>query len=727
MKATRVRSRLLTAAPRLRLSAAAVLLASLALIGSAPAAGSSPNIRAPADVIVGEAEGHVDLTVTLSAPSASPVAVNYATADSSASAGSACESDYVPASGTLNFAPFQTSATVQVQILDCPNSEGFEAFRLTLNSPVNGVISRAAGEVAIVDNDNVVATPAIVAGDAVVDEKDGFALVPVLLGGPGGEASNSTVTVDYTTADGSASAGSDYTAQSGTLTFAPGQTAKTVAVPIADDAAREPPESFALSLSNPVGATIARPDGTATIGASDGTAIAQPRISAPFDVAVGEGDGFVDLVVTLSAPGKNPVSIAYTTQGVSAEAGSACNFDFVSASGTLTFVPGETAKVVRVDVLDCPELPTEGAETFDVLLSSPSNAVLDDSSAVITIADNDGGVRLNSIAVTPANPAIAGGADRQFAATGTFSDGHTDDLTATVTWASSSTAVATVTTAGVAHGVGGGSSTISAVQDGLTGSTNLAVGGLIQQTITFAELPGRTYGDPAFSVSASASSGFDVSFVASGACIVSNATVSVTGAGSCTITASQPGDGAYGPATPVARTFSIVKADQAISFPALAARTVGDPDFTISAASSSGLVVDFTAAGPCTIVPSAMRAGRPLTVLANFATVHLIGAGSCAITASQSGSANFNAAPPVARTFPITAGRPTCKIPKVVGRTLAKARVLIVQRHCRVGKVARAYSRVRKAGVVITQGKRAGRVVAAGTRIGLTVSRGRRR
>ncbi len=67
----------------------------------------------------------------------------------------------------------------------------------------------------IVDNDTVVPTPRLFVRDAVVDEKDGNALVSVLLGGPGGQASNSTVTVDYATADGTANAGSDYVARSG--------------------------------------------------------------------------------------------------------------------------------------------------------------------------------------------------------------------------------------------------------------------------------------------------------------------------------------------------------------------------------------------------------------------------------------------------------------------------------------------------------------------------------
>ena len=715
MRVTRLHSRLGFAASRFRLAVAAAVLAWVALLGSAPAASSPPSIRAPADLIVGEAEGHVDLTVTLSAASSSPVSVHYATADRSASAGSMCDSDYGATSGTLNFAPFQTAATVQVLIRDCPDSEGFEAFRLNLSAPVNGVISRSSSEVGIVDNDTVVTTPAIVASDALADEKDGLALVPVLLGGTGGEASNSTVTVDYTTADGSASAGSDYTAQSGTLTFAPGQTAKTVAVPIADDTVREPPESFTLSVSNPAGATVARGDATVTIAASDGTSISQPRISAPFDVGVGRGQGYVDLVVKLSAPGRNPISVAYTTQNLTAVAGSACPNDYVGASGTLNFAPGETSKVVRVDILDCPD---EGMETFGFLISAPVNAVLDDPGAVITIAGNDSGVSLNSIAVTPANPAIAGGADQPFTATGTFSDGHTADLTSTVTWASSSTSVATVSAAGVAHGVSGGSSTISAVQDGLTGSTDLAVGGLIAQTITFAALPNRTYGDLAFTVSAGASSGLDVSFTASGSCTVSGSTVRLTGAGSCTITASQPGDGAYGPAMPVARTFSIAKGSQAIGFAALAAKKVGDPDYTITASSSSGLPVGFSAVGTCAVAPSG---------LASQATVHLIGAGSCTITASQPGSGNFNAANPVARTFMISPPPRACRVPELVGRRLAKAKALVVLRHCRVGRVTRAYSRVWKAGIVMAQGKHAGRVLAPGTRVALAVSRGRRR
>src|SRR5207245_11230662 len=78
------------------------------------------------------------------------------------------------------------------------------------------------------------------------------------------------------------------------------------------------------------------------------TSVAQPGISAPADVIVGEGDGHVDLVVSLSAPGLSPVSVNYATANSSAGAGFSCNADYIGVSGTLNFAVGETTKVVRV-------------------------------------------------------------------------------------------------------------------------------------------------------------------------------------------------------------------------------------------------------------------------------------------------------------------------------------------------------------------------------------------
>jgi hypothetical protein len=150
---------------------------------------------------------------------------------------------------------------------------------------------------------------------------------------------------------------------------------------------------------------------------------------------------------------------------------------------------------------------------------------------------------------------------------------------------------------------------------------------------------------PRIEVSATASSGLPVSFSAEGDCGVSGATVHITGAGSCTITASQAGDGDFEPAPSVERTFSIAKTDQTISFAPLPNKTVGDADFTLTATAtaSSGLPVSFSAEGDCGV---------------SGATVHITGAGSCTITASQAGDADRNAAPAVSRTFSIAAPKP---------------------------------------------------------------------
>ena len=217
----------------------------------APDTTSNPDILAPADLIVGEADGQVALTVTLSDQGDSQVSVHYTTADSTATQGTVCGNgaDYLIASGTLIFEPGETTKTVPVQIVDCPNVEPFEAFTFNLSSEINGHIARASSRISIVDNDTIVSTPKLFVRDAVVDEKDGNALVSVLLGGPAGQASNSTVTVHYATADGTASEDSDYSSRSDTLTFASGETAKTIAVPITDEGTAEGPENFTFNLS----------------------------------------------------------------------------------------------------------------------------------------------------------------------------------------------------------------------------------------------------------------------------------------------------------------------------------------------------------------------------------------------------------------------------------------------------------------------------------------------
>lgn len=172
------------------------------------------------------------------------------------------------------------------------------------------------------------------------------------------------------------------------------------------------------------------------------------------------------------------------------------------------------------------------------------------------------------------------------------------------------------------------------------------------QTITFASLAAKTFGDPDFTVSATASSGLDVSFsIFSGPATISGNTVHITGAGSVTVRASQPGDANYNAAPDVDRSFNVAQASQTISFAALPDKTYGDTPFTVSATGgASGNPVTFAAEGNCS------SSG------ANGSTITITGAGSCKVTASQAGNANYTAAPDVARTFAINQAAATITI-----------------------------------------------------------------
>ena len=146
------------------------------------------------------------------------------------------------------------------------------------------------------------------------------------------------------------------------------------------------------------------------------------------------------------------------------------------------------------------------------------------------------------------------------------------------------------------------------------------------QTISFGALPGKTFGAADFSISASASSGLPVTFSAIASCSVTGSTVHITGAGSCTITASQAGNSDFYPASDVSQTFLIARASQTITITAPLTKTFGDADFQVTATSNSGLPVTLTAGGGCTI---------------SGTTVHINSVGPCTITGTQAGNFNY--------------------------------------------------------------------------------------
>jgi len=200
-------------------------------------------------------------------------------------------------------------------------------------------------------------------------------------------ASTSPVSVAYSTSNGTATAGSDYTATSGTLTFAPGVTSQTVNVGILGDTTSESNETFSVALSNPSGATISRGTATGTITNDDQVAPALPSASiADLSVAEGNGDhAHFMFTVTLSKASDTPVTVQYATSDGTATGGT----DYVSGSGTLTFAPGVTSQMVHVDIKG--DTVVEPNETFTVTLSNPTGITIGRATATGTIIDDDSG------------------------------------------------------------------------------------------------------------------------------------------------------------------------------------------------------------------------------------------------------------------------------------------------------------------------------------------------
>ena len=188
-------------------------------------------------------------------------------------------------------------------------------------------------------------------------------------------AASGTVTVDYATSDDTATAGADYTATSGTLTFAMGESSKTVSVPVLSDSHSEGNETMKLTLSN-VNGIAEISDGEAT-----GTITTPTILVSVADATVAEpgagGSATLDFAVTLSRPpylSAGKVTVDYATSDDTATAGA----DYTTTSGTLTFAMGESSKTVSVPVL--PDSHNEGNETMRLILSNvKATAVIGDA------------------------------------------------------------------------------------------------------------------------------------------------------------------------------------------------------------------------------------------------------------------------------------------------------------------------------------------------------------
>ena len=320
--------------------------------------------------------GSMTVTVTLSGPSSQTVTVPFAIAGSS----TASASDYSITPSPITIAAGAVSGDATITITPDSTDEPNETVVLTLGAPTNATLGATTTHTATITDDD--SQPAVTVNDPAASEgSSGSTAMDFLV--TLSASSAQTITVNYATADGTATAGSDYNATLGTATFLPGVTTATVTVTVNGDTSVESSETVALNLLSATNATIADSQGLGTIINDDSPVT--PTISIA-DANVTEGDAGITplaFTVALSTPSPTPVTVDYATVAGTATLGT----DFVAATGTLTFAAGQTSATINAGVIG--DTADESDETLTVVLSNPTGATIAAGTATGTIVDDD--------------------------------------------------------------------------------------------------------------------------------------------------------------------------------------------------------------------------------------------------------------------------------------------------------------------------------------------------
>ena len=329
-----------------------------------------------------ESATNVVLTVTRTGGTNNTLSVDYVTADGSASAGS----DYTAQTNTLSFAAGQASKTISIPLTNDSSVEGDEDLTVTLSNPDGAVLgSNTETTINIRDNDSVIAvsTNAITVAETALKAN-------VTVTRAGGLAA--AATVHYATTNDTATAGSDYTALSGTLTFAAGETNKVLSITVINDTSYETNETFSLVLSSPTAEATLSTNDTTTITLTDNDSTISWETNT---TTVAESAGTVTLTVNRTGTLSLTNSVVYQIK-----AGTAGVADYTATNGILTFLPNETNKTITAAIVD--DAIVESTETFSVVLSAPAGgaAIGGTNATYITITENDIGLAWSSATTT---------------------------------------------------------------------------------------------------------------------------------------------------------------------------------------------------------------------------------------------------------------------------------------------------------------------------------------
>jgi len=328
---------------------------------------------------IAEASTTLNLQVNRTGPITGEVSVEYRTVDGTATAGS----DFTDTSGTLTWPDGNsTPKTIAVPIAEDSVPEGDETFTVELFDPTGWALLGDHPETEVTIEDDDASTVRFSIAVASVDEPSGTVSLGVTRTGDLSAAGS----VQWATADGSATDGEDYTSASGTLDWPSGDGGtKFIDVSILDDMIAEDDESFTVALSSPGGnAFLGEPAvSTVTIHSDDVTEIALSVAS----VTLNEGSGTATITALRNGVLNGAVTVDYATFDGTAVAGD----DYTAVASTLNWADGDGApKTINIPISDDGLIEID--ETLVLTLSNPAGGatIVAPSSATLTIHDNDG-------------------------------------------------------------------------------------------------------------------------------------------------------------------------------------------------------------------------------------------------------------------------------------------------------------------------------------------------
>ena len=315
-----------------------------------------------------------EFEITLSAPVARTVTVQYETADGSALGGE----DYTPLSGTLVFEPGITNLTLDIEVAGKSTVYTNRTFFVQLSQATNGALADAEALGTLL----ATAAPGFYIDDVTQVEGNAgrsTAVFTVLLRGP----HTLPVTVNYVALKGSALARKDFTVKRGKLKFPVGTNTVRVSIPIVGETLSEFDENYTVILSRSINAVIIRGTGHGTI--LDDDALPAISISDAATTEANTGVRALAFTLRLSAKSGRPVSVDFSTMDGTAVSGS----DYLGTNGTAIIPAGKLLTKISVPVVG--NARSESNETFFVNLANPVNATLGDAQGAASVKDTDRG------------------------------------------------------------------------------------------------------------------------------------------------------------------------------------------------------------------------------------------------------------------------------------------------------------------------------------------------